>query len=206
MQGLDLLEGEHRGGKQISDSGSITMKTMTKRWWYELDTDDLISGVSENWDTFAYHNDGEAARAEAVVGRRIWDFVEGPETCALLRAIYERARASRTVEVPFRCDAPSTARWLMLRAEPATQGRIRIATWTVAENARAAVGLLDRCANRCEQTIRICSWCHSIWMDTEWTDLENAITRMKLLDNAPLPQLTHGICEHCTDSVMSELE
>lgn len=99
-------------------------KTTTE---YLVDEVDRIVSVSGPWDRFADENDGINARADAVCGRSIWDFIAGDGTRMWLDAIFKIARVRRaSIERSYRCDSPDVKRFMRMRIIPGDGGALRI--------------------------------------------------------------------------------
>jgi hypothetical protein len=71
---------------------------------------------------------------------------------------------------------------------------------------REPVALLDPNSQRSTDVIIVCSWCKNIKIgDDQWVEIEEAVARLGLFNADYLPQLSHGICPACSESVWSEL-
>jgi hypothetical protein len=82
---------------------------------YELNAEDEISSVNEEWFRFALANDGMPLRPSQVLGRPLWDFIGDMETQHIYRLLHRRVRADGApVRLRFRCDAPNRRRYLEL--------------------------------------------------------------------------------------------
>lgn len=171
-------------------------------WWYEMDSEDVISAVSPGWDDFALANDGSAAVAASVVGRPLWEFVSGEETRALLAAVLHAARSGSAVDVPMRCDAPGRERRLSFHASMGPGGRLRVETQLMGEVTREPV-ILEH--TRGDGLLRMCSWCNSIRAGDGWMEATAAVSTLGLFDLPETPRVSHGICEACSDAVLGQL-
>lgn len=166
-------------------------------WCYELDRNDRLTAVSGEWDRFALENGAPAAVAGAVLGRPLWDFVDGVETVHLLRRIVGGVRASgRAGEVPFRCDGPGLERHMLFRAEPLDGGGVRITTRLMDEIPLPAGPRAP--AEPPPELVQMCSWCNRIKVDGgAWVELSAAVARLGLFTAATPPPITHGMCAEC---------
>lgn len=158
---------------------------------YTVDVHDQIIEVGGAWRAFAEANDGGAI-ADGVIGRSLWDFVQGATVRHLYQRLLTRVRAGFMVQVSMRCDAPHARRDFMLTLEPLADGAVRFEGDIVRESLRSPVVL------RGDRPLRLCGWCARVWMNGGWVELEDAVERQSLLrQHAPLPDVTHGICETC---------
>lgn len=103
------------------------------------------------------------------------------------------------------CDGPRMRRFLRITFAPAPFGGVAIETELVREEPRAVVHLLDRHADRGNGLLESCSWCERVKVLEEWMEIEEAVTRLQLFEDATLPVLTHGICEVCAARIQGEL-
>lgn len=94
---------------------------------YILDRDDRVIEIGGEWDVFAHRNAGDAAVAERVLDRPLWDFVEGDDARSHLNALFFAARRTGApIETLYRCDAPWERRLYRMRIAPMPGGALRI--------------------------------------------------------------------------------
>ena len=167
---------------------------------YRIDEVDNICSVSEEWLEFARANGAPHLSADKIIGRRLWEFVTGREVAHLYRLLIGLVRSQRrAATVPFRCDSPEMRRYMELTISP-VGGDIELRARLLREEKREPVHVLESTDARTEQLVTICSWCKRVQGgENEWYDLEDALTRMPLMSEAPYPQLTHGICPYCAE-------
>ena len=175
---------------------------------YWLDTEERITDVDGNWLEFARENEGEeSCLPDLILNRPLWAFIHDEETRHLYEIIIEKVRSrGKPVTIPFRCDSPSKRRYLELTIKPLPQGRLEFQTKLLKVESREPVALLREDAPRSSQHVRICSFCKKVALsDSEWVEIEEAVWRLKLFELARLPQLTHGACPGCYQSIMADL-
>jgi len=86
---------------------------------YTLDKNNTLIDIDGPWDQFAEQNNGENARAEQVLGRSIWEFIEGFETLCYLNAIFSAVRKKqRPFHSLYRCDSPEEKRIFEMQVLP----------------------------------------------------------------------------------------
>ena len=89
------------------------------RYLYRLDEMDTIRFVSPSWLRFAQENDAAELNEDRVLGRVIWDFVQGVEVRRLYATLFSSLRSRREeIVVPFRCDSPDVVRLMELTLRP----------------------------------------------------------------------------------------
>ena len=173
---------------------------------YQLDSEDCIRFVSLNWLEHACLNGAPELKQETVIGRSLWDFVEGKETRHLSALLFSAARQSqRSLGFSFRCDSPTYRRFVRLSVVPLANHALEVSSETVREELRRYVALLDPEVSRSSDFLTICSWCKCILLaDNEWAEVEVAIDRLDLFGANFLPQLTHGVCGECASRIDDE--
>jgi len=75
---------------------------------YQIDENDIIVRLSDNWPAFAKANYAdELCNPANVVGVSLFDFISDAQTRQLYRAVLARVRETgREAIFPFRCDLP----------------------------------------------------------------------------------------------------
>jgi hypothetical protein len=174
----------------------VTVAAVTGRTFeYGIDAGDRLVWVDGAWRRFATENSA-ADLPERAVGRPLWDSIAGTEVREIYKAIFARVRQQRTVEFPFRCDAPDLLRFMRMRITPEEEGAIRFLTWIEREEVRSRVAFFEPATPRTAEMLLVCAWCKRVKAG-DWHDVEAAIQRLRLFDEPLLPQISHGICERC---------
>ncbi|MEM7167483.1 MAG: hypothetical protein AAF581_18635 [Planctomycetota bacterium] len=172
---------------------------------YSVDRNDCVRSVGAAWFEFACGNKAQNLTSEAVVGRPLWDFIANDQVRHIYQILLDRVRSLReTLVVPFRCDGPDVRRFMELQLTPVTNEGVRLEARLVREERREFIRLLGADPHRSDEFVTICSWCKKVQHDGRWLDLEAAVARQGLFVANELPQLTHGICEQCTQQFKSE--
>ena len=175
---------------------------------YLIDDEDIIVQISHNWESFACCNGWEDGCGEnAVVGKKIWDFIQGMETKHFYEEIIRKTRdGCHCGPIPFRCDAPGERRYLELSMTPLASGRIKITSRIVHAEDRDHVRLLDKCECRSNELVTLCSMCKKMkTAPEEWREIEEGVAQLRIFEAEVMPQVTHGVCPHCHNTVMAEL-
>jgi hypothetical protein len=175
---------------------------------YSIDSADTITSVNSAWLRFAQENDTPELTADFVIGKPLWDFIAGGEVRHLYQLVLERVRANDTpVILPFRCDSPGIRRHMRLVISPLHEGNVQLDAVLVSEERRPSLALLDPQAPRSDQVLTLCSWCKRARVArSEWVEPEDAIVRLDLFGPPSLPQLSHGICDQCVNTVTAEVK
>ena len=169
--------------------------------FYQVDGRDRITAVGGDWVAFAKANQAAASCfPDQVIGRPLWDFIDGLETRHLYRILLERLRSlRRPVKLPFRCDAPDRRRFLELQIVPAAGDHLQFMSTLLREKPRAAVAVLQVDAPRSAEFITMCSTCKRVETASAagWDEVEVALAVLNYFNAVPVPQITHGICPDC---------
>ncbi len=177
---------------------------------YRIDRDDRIVTVNAAWDAFAAANSGEAAAGDRVVGRGLFEFIGDATTRALYRQMLARIRGGRDMRFTFRCDSPQCRRLMAMHVRRTDDdGGVEFRSETLEERPRPPVWVpqADGAADtNVRVPLRVCGWCNRVDVAGEWLELEEAMPRLGVLEEAAPPDLTHGICEACFERMAAELE
>lgn len=182
------------------------MDDKDKIFQYQIDSEDNLVRVTEEWLRFAVDNGWQGFTEKSVLNRPIWDFIQDMETRHIYRLIFSKVReASTIVLIPFRCDSPDLRRFMEMELVPEPQNSIEINCRLLKVEHRPYMRLLDPSADRSGEFLTICSWCKRIKTGSVWLEVEDAVKRLKLFESEKLPQLTHGACPACFGSIRKAL-
>lgn len=186
------MEGNRRGRGRI--------------YTHTIDGTDRIESANEEWFTFAAENDAPELTTSEVVGRPIWDFIDGAETRHLFRVLIEKVRAGKDLRgLPFRCDSPGLRRYMEMDIVGLDGGGVRFDSVLLREEHRVPVRAFDRNTPRSERFLTLCSWCRRIRIGTDrWLEVEEAVKVLNLFGDEDQPQITHGICKDCNDMIFGK--
>lgn len=125
----------------------------------------------------------------------------------LYASMIRHVRSGKAVRFDYRCDAPDRRRTFTMEIRPRADGEVEFVSALRQETARAPVVLLQPGVPRDkERFIRLCSWCQSVAMpEGHWLAVEEAVAALRLLEEAVLPRITHGMCPACYDRIQATL-
>jgi hypothetical protein len=169
------------------------------RYLYTIDDQDAMESVNPAWLAFAQENGAAELTREAVLGRPIWNFIEGRTTRQLYRELIHRVRhTGSALNVPFRCDSPTVRRYMRLEIEALEAGRVQFACEIQRVQLRPYLAILDPQTPRSAGHLTICSCCKRVLLkDVGWLELEDALLRLKPLEEPKAPQLDYSLCDSC---------
>jgi hypothetical protein len=159
---------------------------------YRIDRTDVIRVIGGSWLDFAESN---GAQGLDVVGRSLWDFVSGAEVVETYRALLRQVRGGKPASFTFRCDSPDRRRWYRMRIDEVGE-TVEFRSVLLADEPRDWMPLIDAGLGRSDELLRLCSWCARFQVG-DWVEPEVAVRRLRLLERASLPQITHGMCPSC---------
>lgn len=176
---------------------------------YRIDSADTILSVGDNWCTFANANDWSGAlQPKDVVGHKLWEFIQDPETRHLYKELFKRVRRGMTSRtIPFRCDSPSERRYLEILIEVLPDQQLSITSTILRTEHRHPVSLLKTGKSKSKDLVTVCSMCKKIKVAPgQWSEIEDGLNQLKLFEADKIPQLTHGLCNSCFKAAMAEID
>lgn len=182
----------------------VAASTVVEYW---IDANDIVTAVGQSWAEFARDNDAPELAVPAS-DRALWTYFDNDETRELWRLLIERVRAlQKRAQVPLRCDAPDARRWFDMTITPEADGSVHFRSVLAFEEARPRVSLLDPHRERDDglQSVPVCSWCGRGRHGARWVDIEELVQAARLLERAPLPGISYGICASCRDEMSAEV-
>jgi len=183
--------------------GRMAVETLPSRVTYSIDGDDRIHAVDEAWLSFARLNDAPKLTREGVIGRSLWDFVNGTELRRLYGILVEKVRADDLrILLPFRCDSPEERREMRLCLSPMRAGSVRFDGFLVSRRPRPWLAMLHPTIPRSDLRVEICGICRRLRThDGGWAEMEDIVVTMNLFVSPRPPALIESICPGCRIAV-----
>lgn len=178
---------------------------------YKINNNDIITNISSSskWNKFAIDNSGEKSIAKNVLNHNLWNFISDPETSEIYKMLLDKVRVTgKTISIPFRCDAPECRRFFVMEIKKPKKNLIEFNSILKKIEQRECVALLKTDTPRSKDLLRICSWCKKIELPNEkkWVEVEEAIIKLELFNQAKLPMITHTMCQHCFEKTETLLD
>ena len=166
---------------------------------YQLDANDVLVSVSDDWLAFARENGASELVAESVVGKSLWDFIPDEPTRTLYRDVFATVRATdQPVVVPFRCDSPTLQRFMRLEVRHHPGCGIDLRSILVRAEPCERQLLLDRTARQSHNCVTMCSCCKQVLVEPHgWLSLEEANRHPRLCLVGKRPHIRYEVCTAC---------
>jgi hypothetical protein len=168
---------------------------------YTIDADDRLTDADGGYFSFASQNLWTGA--EKSIGRPLWDFVSGPAVQKAQRSLLSRVRESgRSVELPFRCDAPALRREMTIAIRPhGPDGAVTFSAHVDLETIRPAQALLDPRRRRRGEVVEMCSWCDRFRVEGRWNEVELAGHAFEPTTGGEPPRIAQCLCGACAKTL-----
>ncbi|MCC7275011.1 MAG: hypothetical protein IT561_20255 [Alphaproteobacteria bacterium] len=173
----------------------------------------LLAVGGRTWTPFAEANGAPALEPRQVVGRSLFEMIEGTEVRDVYRRLHEAVRTRRRPNVTFdyRCDAPALRREMRLSISPVEAGGALVALLYQSQVKLARVRpemslflpelrLGARKPYSDERLVSLCDFCHRVaWPigpprhGRRWIEPEDYYRRGGPADMI----VSHGICPDC---------
>jgi hypothetical protein len=182
------------------------MVAPSHKYVYAINEWDVISDVDPAWLAFASENGAAELTRPYVIGRSLWEFIEGKETQQLYASIIQRVRTETPrVVIPFRCDSPTLRRYMRLTISRQPSRVIRFESFIDRVEPRGYLRLLDSHTRRTQQQLTLCSCCKRALIEPSgWMDIEDAAAYLHLFEQSAAPQLRQIICPACASAAASQ--
>lgn len=172
---------------------------LLSRYRYAIDPQDVITSVCPLWLAFARENGASQLTREAVVGRSLWEFIDGTETKHFYQLLLHRVRHSNaSTIIPFRCDSPTLRRFMRLELIPETDGSVYLIGVLERVEQTEPFHLLEPNFPRSAQMLTLCSCCKRFLVEScGWLELGDVAERLHLHKKQTAPKLRNSICPDC---------
>jgi hypothetical protein len=175
-----------------------------ERITYSIDQSDVITGVADDWVSFAQAN-AAAHLIDDVVGRSLWDFVSGVTTRHVYRELLAHIRAGRTITFGYRCDSPDLRRFMQMTMACGANGVVTFDSVNVRTERRVPPLRTLVSGKATDPGLAMCSWCKRVDVSGAWEEVEVAIQRLGLFAEIDAPLITHAMCPTCYQEMMASV-
>lgn len=173
---------------------------------YRIDASNRLIWFNPDWERFASENEGEAVMPDRILGRNLFDAIADRRVLGIYAEIINRVRQGTVVEFDYRCDAPAWRRRFSMTVAPLEDGMVEFTSTLCQQEKRSSVALLEPAKARDDRMLKVCSWCQNVEIPPgSWLPVEVAVARLRLLEAETFPRISHGMCEPCYATTLSEL-
>jgi len=174
---------------------------------YSINESDFLIQTNENWDSFAHNNDSSHLDHSHVLNHSLWDYITDFKTRHIHKVIVKRVRQQQaSVSFDFRCDSPSTRRYMNMKIVPNSTGTVTYECTIERIEERTPIDFTEQKLWRDKKSLKMCSWCKKVDLEPSgWVEIEDAIHQLQLLERNILPELIHTMCDSCLLKIEDEL-
>jgi hypothetical protein len=178
---------------------------------YRTDAEDRIVWLDQSWVVFAKNNWRPDFQPDWVLGRSLWDFIDGPDTQEVYRLALRHIQLhQRALTLPFRCDSPDIRRFMEMTVAPLADGGLSFNCLLLREEVRAPVNF--RPCGPCApgRALKACSIClrleRPVWTDlgrpggqgeAVWQEAEAVLPLVAALEEGYFPPVSYRVCPDC---------
>lgn len=161
-----------------------------------LDAEDRIIRVNSSWSAFARANGAPELAVDAILGKPLLDFISGKVTREYVQRLLSAARHRRQgVGLDYRCDSPTTKRYMRMEAAPWEGGEIRFTHRVMRIEARPAPLCFEKATERGRDTLVRCSACNRLKWQNAWVEGE----ALPLGGGRAPIRVIYGVCPACQE-------
>lgn len=166
---------------------------------YWIDLSENIVDVSADWGRFALENGGRGIDSRQVLGRSLLSFVHGDVSRMFVRTLIQSARLLRRQMIrPYRCDSPTTRRYMEMRLSLDDSGLLRWEHRTVRTEPMPhalffTVQQQGKALARPGRLVR-CSMCNRVKLGQNWGEADQVLGRP--VDDMEI-MVIYGVCPDC---------
>lgn len=163
---------------------------------YTLDAENRIIAIQGAWDEFAIDNNGDEITANNVIGKSLLRYVTGKVTRNALLNLLAKVRCHHvTAVMDYRCDSPSSKRWMRMTLTSEPKGHIRVTCQLIRQQAYTQVVQITCASERNKYTVVRCSLCNRINQQDGWYEVEDLANKHQCFHWLVI----YGLCPNCKE-------
>ena len=174
---------------------------------YQIDQEDYLQHMNEQWDSFAFENKGEQLSSTKVINRSLWEFITGTDVRRIYQVLLQRVRASKkAVRFPYRCDSPEMKRYMHMSIVPFQTGSdIQMYSREIKLVPQKSIANLHfvNDHNTLLKAYLRCSMCNGYYINGEWIEIEDAVQRENIFDVDGRILVMSSVCGKCSSRLMA---
>lgn len=183
----------HKGLSMLSRHGSCRINLD-----YLLDCDDRVTRVCPCWSDVARQRMAIRLDEEMVLGRRLWDFVQGGATQRLYDTLIHHARKTgRKLSFNYRGDSPSTIRYMQMTLLPGYGGVVRFQSELLHKQSRERSVYFTHAVYSRRPLLNQCGLCNRLEYNGRWMTLDDALRTTGVIDDLLPTEVGDTVCDGC---------
>ncbi|ARN74279.1 hypothetical protein [Oceanicoccus sagamiensis] len=171
---------------------------------YDINKDNIITSICQDFLRFAEQNDYLLKEAR-ILNSPLFDFIEGDDTRYMNSVLINRVRETKIqLTVPFRCDSQDHRRYMEMSIIPLEDDGLRFKNFLVKSEKKQDIVLSNLDTHKSIDVISMCSWCNRFKVtNTQWEEADIAVRELGLFGDNDRKRITHGICQTCSELIMT---
>ena len=169
---------------------------------YLLDRSDRITKVCPNWSDLARQRMAMRLDEEMVLGRSLWDFVQGGATQRLYDTlIHHVRRTGRKITFNYRGDSPDAIRYMRMVLLPGVHGIVRFRSELLHEQSRQRAVYFTHAAYPRHPELLQCGLCNRLEHNGRWYTLDDALRYTDAIDELMPTEVGDTVCDGCISRI-----
>lgn len=169
---------------------------------YLLDRNDRVARVCPQWSDLARHRMAMRLDDEMVLGRSLWDFVQGGATQRLYDTlIYNARRTGQKITFNYRGDSPSAIRYMRMVLLPGHHGIVRFRSELLHEQSRERSVYFTHAAYPSRPELMQCGLCNRLEHNGRWMTLDDALRTTDAIDELMPTEVGDTVCDGCISRI-----
>ncbi|MFK7787988.1 MAG: hypothetical protein AB8C95_00665 [Phycisphaeraceae bacterium] len=165
---------------------------------YLLDRSDRIVKVCPQWSDLARQRMAMRLDEEMVLGRSLWDFVQGGATQRLYDTLIHHCRATgQKLTFTYRGDSPDAIRYMRMVLLPGYHGIVRFRSELLHEQSRRRAVYFTHAAYPRRPELLQCGLCNRLEHNGRWYTLDDALRNTDAIDSLMPTEVGDTVCEGC---------
>ncbi|MBX2852828.1 MAG: hypothetical protein KTR15_13920 [Phycisphaeraceae bacterium] len=169
---------------------------------YLLDRADRVTKLCPHWSELARQRMALCLDEEMVLGRSLWDFVQGGATQQLYdMLIQESRRTGRKLAFNYRGDSPGAIRYMRMTLLPGYQGMVRLRSELLHEQSRQRAVYFTHAAYPCRPELLQCGLCNRLEHNGRWYTLDDLLRLTDVIDDLMPTEVGDTVCDGCVTRI-----
>lgn len=169
---------------------------------YRLDRADRVTRLCPQWSELARQRMALRLDEEMVLGRSLWDFVQGGATQRVYDALIQEARRTgRKLTFNYRGDSPGTIRYMRMTLLPGYQGIVRFRSELLHEQSRQRAVYFTHAAYPKRPELLQCGLCNRFDHNGRWHTLDDLLRQTDLIDELMPTEVGDTVCDGCVTRI-----